>query len=60
MGGRWSFLCPEHAIRPIERTIETILIYQNDPDVGGPDDPLDNDDYRTLKDLGLWPNRERD
>ena len=42
--------------RSPRQTIEAVLFYHNDPNVGGPDDPLDHEDYRDLELLGLWPN----
>jgi len=46
--------------RSPRQTIEAVLFYNNDPDVGGPDDPLDHEDYRDLELLGLWPESEVD
>jgi hypothetical protein len=40
------------------QTIEAVLFFENDPDVGGPDDPLDHEDYRDLELLGLWPRTD--
>jgi hypothetical protein len=40
------------------QTIQAVIIHRNDPDVGGPDDPLDHEDYRDLERLGLWPEEE--
>jgi hypothetical protein len=39
--------------REPREVLEAILIFDNDPDVGGPDDPLDHEDYRDLGRLGL-------
>ncbi|MBN2577645.1 MAG: hypothetical protein JXB10_01460 [Pirellulales bacterium] len=39
--------------RTPEQTIEAVLYYHNDPRVGGPDDPLDHEDYRDVELLGL-------
>ena len=39
--------------REPREVLEAILIFNNDPDVGGPDDPLDHEDYRDLERLGL-------
>ena len=42
-----------------KQIIEAVVTYQNDPDVGGPDDPLDQEDYRDLERLGLLPDAEK-
>ncbi len=63
VGDKWSYLCPpcwarvERGGRKPADTIEAILIFENDPQVGGPDDPLDHEDYRDLERLGLWSPR---
>jgi len=61
VGGQWSWLCPacwakvQRGGRTPRQTIEAILYFYNDPEVGGPGDPLDHEDYRDLERLGLWP-----
>ncbi len=60
-GDTWRYLCLDccdkvcRADRKPRQAIEAILIFNNDPDVGGPDDPIDHEDYRDLELLGLWP-----
>lgn len=62
VGGQTSYLCAacwnkvQRGGRTPKLTIEAILVYNNDPTVGGPDDPLDHEDYRDLELLGLWPS----
>ena len=61
VGGEWSYLCPDcckkvrRAGREPRKAIESIFIFNSDPDVGGPKDPLDHEDYRDLELLGIWP-----
>ena len=61
VGDKWRYLCPDccdkvrRADREPRQTIEAILILNNDPDVGGPNDPLDHEDYRDLELLGILP-----
>lgn len=59
IGDEWFCLCPE-CRKKVERfgrelfqTLEAIYIFKTDPTVGGPDDPLDNDDYCDLQFLGI-------
>ncbi len=61
VGGEWRYLC-HNCCRKVRRggreprqAIEAIVVFKSDPDVGGPDDPLDHEDYRDLELLGLWP-----
>ena len=37
------------------QVLEAISLFNNDPDMGGPDGPLDHEDYHDLPRLGLWP-----
>ena len=61
VGDTWRYLCLDccgkvrRGGRGPRQTIEAISIFNSDPDVGGPDDPLDHEDYRDLELLGLWP-----
>ena len=61
VGDEWSYLCRDcckkvsRGGRTAHQTIEAILILNNDPDVGGPRDPLDHEDYRDLELLGILP-----
>ena len=61
LGDKWDYLCLDccnkvrRGGRKARQTIEAISIFNSDPDVGGPDDPLDHEDYRDLELLGLWP-----
>ena len=64
LGDAWFHLCmtcwgkvARGGREPVQ-VLEAILIYNNDPDVGGPNDPLDHEDYRDLELLGLWPEEE--
>ena len=64
MGDEWSYLCFDcckkvrRAGREPHNTIEAILIFNCDPDVGSPTSPLDHEDYRDLELLGLWPETQ--
>ena len=61
IGDTWNYLCGDccekvrRGDREPRQTIEAIVVFNSDPDVGGPDDPLDHEDYRDLELLGLWP-----
>jgi len=44
--------------REPRQVLEAILIFKTDPEVGGPLDPLDHEDYRDLERLGLWPDSD--
>ena len=58
---RLCLACWERVVRGgrvPENTIEAVLYYPNHPDVGGPDDRLDHEDYRDLELLGLWPEED--
>jgi hypothetical protein len=46
--------------RTPKQVIEALLIFLNDPNVGGPDDTLDHEDYRDMELLGLWPEKADD
>ena len=59
VGDRRYYLCTEcwekvaRGGREPHQVMEAILIFHNDPEVGGPGDPLDHEDYRDLELLGL-------
>ena len=63
VGDKWRYLCYDccvkvrRADREPRQTIEAILVFNSDPDVGEPDDPLDHEDYRDLELLGLWSEK---
>ena len=64
LGGEYSDLCLAcwgkvvRGGRTPQQTMEALLMYAGDDSVGGPDDPLDHEDYRDLELLGLWPETE--
>lgn len=57
IGDTWYCLCMEcrrKVNRKLVQVMEAIYIFKTDPDVGGPNDPLEFDDYRDLELLGLY------